>query len=309
MSRVLVTGASSGIGRAVALRLAARGDHVVLVARAEGPLAEVAAACERRGAGSAVAHPVDVLDHDGIERVVAETVRRLGAVDAVVHGAGVVAYGRFDQVPAEVWERVVRTNALGAANVARAVLPDMRGRNSGTIVFLGSVIGEIVVTGMSAYTVSKWALRSLGRSLQVDNRDRPGIRVSVVSLGSVDTPIYATAANYLGRPGRPPPPALDPDSVANRVVGIVDSPRKRVNVGATNWFMRFGFSVTPGLFDVLVGPMFRAVANGRTAQPPTSGNVLGPLPDAEAVRGGYGRGIAVVVRDLGSDLLRRLRRR
>ena len=310
MSRVvLVVGASSGIGRATAVRLARRGDRLVLVARAPRPLADAAAECVLAGAASVATHPVDVLDLAGLQEVVAATHATTGSIDAVVHSASVVAYGRFDQVPAAIWDRVLETNVLGAANVARAVLPDMRERNTGAIVLLGSVIGEIAVTGMSAYTVSKWALRSLGRCLQLDNRDRPGVRVCVVSLGSVDTPIYQQAANYLGQAGRPPPPVYSAEHVATRVVEVLDRPRKRVNIGAANPLMRLGFALTPGLFDVLVGPLFRAVATARRPMPTGDGNVLAPLPQAEAVGGGHGLGVRVVLTDLVARTLDKVRRR
>lgn len=297
---VLITGASSGIGRALALRLARRGDHVVLVARADGPLDEVARECKSAGAASAEVHAVDVLDLAGLEQVVAATQARLGQFDAVVHSAGVVAYGRFEEVPAEIWNRVLETNVLGAANVARAVLPAMRARDAGTLVLLGSVIGQIAVPSMSAYMVSKWALHALGRELQLENRDRRGVHVSVVAPGSVDTPIYAQAANFQGRQGRPPPPVYTAETVARRVADVLDRPRKRVNVGAANPVMRLGFTMTPGVFDVLVGPLFRTVAMGRSPVPDATGNVLEPVPEAETVAGGHGYGIGVVVSDLAA---------
>jgi short-subunit dehydrogenase len=300
---VLVTGASSGIGRALCLRLAERGDHLVLLARAPGPLNEVADQCRAAGAASAEVCPADVLDQGALQRVVDATVARLGGIDAVVHSAGVVAYGRFDQVPAEVWNRVLETNVLGAANLARAVLPEMRARDSGTLVLLGSVIGQIAVPSMSAYMVSKWALHALGRELQLDNRDRSGVRVSVVALGSVDTPIYAQAANYLGRPGRPPPPVYSADRVARGVAGVLDRPSKRVNIGVANRAMRLGFTLTPGLFDALVGPLFGTVASGRASAPETTGNVLQPQPELEDVDGGHGYGVRAIATDLASGAI------
>jgi len=300
---VLVTGASSGIGRALCLRLADRGDHLVLLARAPGPLNEVADQCRTAGAASAEVCPADVLDQPALQRVVDGTVDRLGGIDAVVHSAGVVAYGRFDQVPAEIWNRVLETNVLGAANLARAVLPEMRARDSGTLVLLGSVIGQIAVPSMSAYMVSKWALHALGRELQLDNRDRSGVRVSMVALGSVDTPIYAQAANYLGRPGRPPPPVYSAERVARRLAGVLDHPSKRVSIGAANRAMRLGFTLTPGLFDALVGPLFGTIASGRTAAPETTGNVLQPQPELEAVVGGHGYGVRAIATDLAGGAI------
>ncbi|MBA2738078.1 MAG: SDR family NAD(P)-dependent oxidoreductase [Nocardioidaceae bacterium] len=307
MSRVVVVvGASSGIGRSVAQQLAARGDHLVLMARAQGRLTEVTGECERQGAASAQACPVDVTDAGAVDAAMAAVRSRHGRIDAVVHSAGVVAYGRFDAVPAAVWDGVLRTNVLGAANVARSVLPDMRALDHGTLVLVGSLLGEIAVPDMSAYVVSKWAVRALGRELQLDNRDRPGVHVSVVSPGGVDTPIYAQAANYVGRDVRPPPPVYAPDTVAAAVVDAVDRPRKRVAVGVANAVIRLGFTVTPSLYDVLVGPLFTALAKGRSPVAATTGNVLAPLPGSEAVGGGHGFALWAVTKDLGVALGRAL---
>lgn len=281
-----VTGASSGIGRATAYRLAARGEHLALVARGVDPLDETVAQCLRLGAASAVAYRLDVGDGEAVDKAVGQVLAEHGRLDGVVHSAAVVAYGRFDEVPAEVWDRVQRTNVLGSANVARAVLPHLRERDAGTLVLIGSVLGQIAVPSMSAYVVSKWAVRGLARELQLDNRDRPGVRISIVSPGGVDTPIYRQAANYLGSPGQPPPPVYSPERVAAAVVRTLDRPRNRVSVGFANPVMRLGFSLTPALFDLLVGPVFRLAATTREVIAPTTGNVLAPQPELEAVEPG-----------------------
>ena len=205
---LLVTGASSGIGRAVAERAAERGDALVLVARDPEALEAVAETCRARGAADVRVEPADVGDDDAVARVVAATVDHHGRLDAVVHSAGVVAYGRLEDVPAEVFDGVLRTNVLGAANLARHVLPVLRRQRGGHLVLVGSVLGDIAAPFMTAYVVSKWAIRSLGRQLALENRDLSGVHVSVVSPGGVDTPIYESAANYLGLPG-PPAAARD----------------------------------------------------------------------------------------------------
>jgi len=195
---VLVTGASSGIGRAVAERAAARGDALVLVARDLDALDAVAEECRVRGAADVRVEAVDVRDDDAVARVVADAVDQHGRLDAVVHSAGVVAYGRMEEVPVEVFDGVLRTNLFGAANLARHVLPVLRAQRGGHLVLVGSVLGDIAAPLMTAYVVSKWAIRSLGRQLALENRDLPGVRISVVSPGGVDTPIYESAANYVG---------------------------------------------------------------------------------------------------------------
>lgn len=296
---VVVIGGSSGIGRATALVCAARGDRVVLASRGKTALAAAVEECAAVGGGQATATPVDVRDSDAVTRLIAETVEAYGRIDAVVHAAGVVAYGSFVDVPPAVFNAVLETNVLGAANVSRAVLPVFRDQGHGSLILVGSVLGEIAIPGMSAYVVSKHALKSLGRHLALEHHDLPDVHVSVVSPGAVDTPIYRQAANYLGHPGRPPAPVIGPASVARSIVRALDRPRDRISVGPANSLMRVGFTLLPRVFDAIVGPIFRVAGTTPEAQAPTTGNVLEPHDELEATRGGRGQGI----RDLFARVL------
>jgi NAD(P)-dependent dehydrogenase (short-subunit alcohol dehydrogenase family) len=298
VSVVLVTGGSSGIGRATAHRLAARGDHVVLASRGKGALEDAAGECRQRG-GSVTSHAVDVRDAAAVDALVETVIAEHGRLDAVVHAAGVVAYGQFPDVPPEIFDGVLDTNVRGSANVARAVLLVFRRQGRGHLVLLGSVIGDMAAPGMTPYAVTKWAVRSLGRQLALENRDLADVHVTVVSPGPVDTPIYRQAANYEGRAGRPPFPVVKPERVARAIVDVLDSPRDRVQVGPANAVMRLGFSLLPRVFDTIVGPFFRVLATRPGLLDATPGNVLEPREDLEAVRGGENQGFG--------DLVARLR--
>jgi short-subunit dehydrogenase len=281
----MVTGASSGIGRAVALRAARTGAHLVLVARDGAALAEVAEECEGLGAAGTCVEPVDIGDDAAVAGAVRRTLEREGRLDAVVNSAGVVAYGALQAVPVDVFDGVLRTNLLGAANLARHVLPVLRAQGRGHLVLVGSVLGHIAAPGMTAYIVSKWGVRALARQLVLENRDLAHVHVSCVSPGGVDTPIYETAANYLGLRGRPPAPVSSPEHVAAAILRILDRPRDRRQVGPANGLMRAGFTFVPGLYDALVGPLFGVSALDRTARvAPGPGNVLAPMPEGRQHR-------------------------
>jgi NAD(P)-dependent dehydrogenase (short-subunit alcohol dehydrogenase family) len=301
VSVVLVTGASSGIGRATAHRLAARGHDLVLAARGKGTLEDTVAECRRLGSGSATAVAHDVRDAAAVDALVETVIAEHGRLDAVVHAAAVVAYGQFTDVPGEIFDAVLDTNVRGSANVARAVLPVFRRRGCGHLVLLGSVLGDMAAPGMTPYAVTKWAVRSLGRQLALENRDQPDVHVTVVSPGPVDTPIYRQAANYEGRPGRPPFPVVTPEYVARAIVEVLDRPRDRVSVGPANRVMKLGFSLLPKVFDSLVGPLIRVMATRPGHLDATPGNVLEPREELEAVRGGENQGFG--------DLFARLRGR
>jgi short-subunit dehydrogenase len=285
---VLITGASSGIGRATALRLARAGDNLVLVSRSPEVLAEVATDCAQEGA-KAITVAADVADSAAVDAAFDRAVAEFGAVDAAVHSVAVVAYGRFEDVPTPVFDRAVTVNVLGTANVARAALHHFGEAGGGTLVVVGSFLGRVSVPLMTSYVSSKWAVHGLVRALQIEARRTPGIRVGLVSPGGVNTPVYRQAATYLSRHGRPPPPVDSPEKVARVVVRSIDHPQRNASVGLANGFMATGFRLLPGVFDVLVTPLMELAAVSTDAVQNTSGNVLEPLARGEAVHGEWGR--------------------
>lgn len=283
--RVLVTGASSGVGRATARRLAQQGARLVISSRSESVLDEVAKECLDRGAQDVLVCPADVGDRAAVERVFATAEERYGGLDAVVHSAAVVAYGRFEDVPAEVFEKAVQTNLVGTANVARCALAAFDRSGAGSLVLVASVLAKIVTPLMSTYCATKAGAYGLARALQIEARSTPGVHVSVISPGSVNTPIYDQAASYSGRGGNPPPPIVSADKVAERCVEAIDRPVRDRNVGVLNSVMVAGYRVLPPVFDFLVSPLLSTLGLGRSKVPPHPGNVLEPTPEGEAVEG------------------------
>jgi short-subunit dehydrogenase len=282
---VLVTGASSGIGRAVAHELSARGDRLVLVSRSREALEVVQDECEARGASEVVVEPADVGDAEALQAVVVRTVARTGLLDGVVHAAAVLAYGRFTDIPTDVFDRILRTNVTGTANVARSAVELFEQQGAGSLVVVGSVLGKIATPTMSPYCTSKWAVHGLVRTLQIEARRTPGVSVSLVSPGGVNTPIYDQAGSYTGHPGHPPPPVSSPERVARRIVAALDAPTREAGVGPANPLMVFGSRFLPGVFDRLVGPLMGVLGQSRARVPAGPGNVVEPRPDGEAVRG------------------------
>jgi NAD(P)-dependent dehydrogenase (short-subunit alcohol dehydrogenase family) len=283
---VLITGASSGIGRATARLFAQRGAELVLLARGREALEETATEVKAHGAADVVVCPADVLDETALRTAVDGAVTRFGSLDVVVHSAQVVAYGKIEEVPKEVFERVVDTALHGTANLARVVLPVFRRQEAGHLVIVSSLLASVATPLMGSYIAAKWGQLGLIRVLQQETRDAPGVHVSAVAPGGVNTPIYSQAGSYIGLKGRPPIPVYSPERVARSVVARLDRPRRLVQSGFANPVVILGFRLFPAVYDALVGPLLRVFAladDHRT--PATEGNVFESRPAGNAEEG------------------------
>ncbi len=282
---VLITGASSGIGRATAHELAGRGARLVLVARGREALETTATEARAAGAGEVLVVPADVTDEDGFRTAVDTALERFGRLDSVVHAAQVMAYGTIEELPRDVFEAVVNTALHGTAVVARVVLPVFRKQEAGHLLVVNSLLGSVATPLMGSYIAAKWGQLGLVRVLQQETRDVPGIQVSAVQPGGVDTPSSYPAAPWTGRSGRPPPPVYRPQRVARKVLATLDRPRRVVQAGFLNPVIKAGFTLFPGVYDVLVGPLMQRLAIANDDVPPTEGNVFRSRPEANATRG------------------------
>lgn len=277
----LITGASSGIGRATALLLAAEGASLVLLARGRSALEATADQCRAAGAADVVVAPCDLLDRDAV----ADVVGRAGPLDLVVHSATVMAYGDVEDLPADVFDHVVDTAIKGTANLARPVLAGFRRRGRGDLVVVSSLLASITAPTMGAYATAKWGQLGLVRTLQQETRDVPGIRIAAVSPGGVNTPIYYQAATVLGNTGHPPPPVYSPRRVARTVLHVAGSHRRLRQAGIANPLIIAGYRLAPPVFDALVGPLLRVFGMAKDSVPPTEGNVFASVPENNAEKG------------------------
>ncbi len=191
----LITGGSSGIGLALATRIAELGGDVVLVARREGPLAEAAEGIRKKSPGSKVETlAVDVADEAAVIEKVGAVVDRL-QVHHVFNNAGVVRPGRFLELESEHFRDMMRINYEGAVHVCRAVLPRMVERRAGHILNVSSMAGIIGIYGYTAYAASKFALAGFSQALRAELWPH-GIQVSVCYPPDTDTPQLAFENQY-----------------------------------------------------------------------------------------------------------------
>lgn len=198
-ARALVTGASSGIGEELAVRLAAAGAHVALLARREAELERVADRCRSAGVDAHVV-PVDLGDSDAARRAAADASGHLGGVDLLVNNAGVPRRVHASRLSFEQLETTMRVNYLGAMAVTWAVLPGMLEAGRGRIVNISSIAGRLPAPRELAYAASKAALTMASEVLASDLRGT-GVAVHVVTPGIVDTPLWEVEGQEPAPPG------------------------------------------------------------------------------------------------------------
>jgi len=208
----LITGASRGIGLAIACRLGQMGARVSLCARKKADLES--AASDLRAAGiDVLAVPTDVTRPDEVSRLVSETQRSLGAVDILVNNAGIGIFGPFYHQTEADWNSVLDTNLKSAFLTSRAVAPEMIRRKSGHIINISSLAGKSTFANGAIYCASKWAVLGLTGCMAEDLRAH-GVRVSAICPGSV-------ATEFSPHAGKDPSRMLQPDDVAHAVAAMV----------------------------------------------------------------------------------------
>jgi short-subunit dehydrogenase len=272
---VVITGASSGIGRAAALRLARRGSALALCARSLPALREVAAECEAAGA-DVLARSVDVGDEIAVETFAAEVERRFGRIDVWVNNAGVIAYGDFLEIPPEVFSKVLETNLIGQVNGARSSLRRFRRQGAGVLINMSSVWGRVSTPQVTPYIVSKSAVRAFSECLRGEIPDGTDIHVTTLAPQAVDTPIFDHGANYTGRRIRPVPPVLSPDEVAGGIEACAEQPKREVNYGRSGRLLEALNAIAPGLYRRLAHRAFVRGSLGMARADGSLGNVLAP---------------------------------
>lgn len=282
----VITGASSGIGRATALRLAGEQGTVVLASRQADALQEVARECRERG-GRALAVPTDVTDEAQVQNLARHAIEAFGRIDVWLNNAAVTALGEFEAVPSEVFRQVIETNFFGYVYGARAVLPYFREQQRGILINVASAVSKVGNPYATAYAASKAAILGFSDSLRMELRNIPGIHVCSVLPATIDTPLFQHAANFAGRAVQAMPPVYAPEEVAEAVTSLIRHPRREVTVGNAGRMIALRTLMPMALSERLLASKVERRHFQDRPSGSSPGNLFQPMPQFNAVHGGW----------------------
>ena len=250
---VVVTGASSGVGRAVSRAFGARGARVGLVAR-NGDGLEAAAEEVRRAGGAALVLPLDVADAGAVEAATARVEAELGPIDVWVNNAMATVFAPVMEVTAEEFRRVTEVTYLGYVHGTQAALRRMQLRDRGTIVQIGSALAYRSIPLQGAYCAAKAAIRGFTDALRTELiHEGSRVRLSMLQLPAVNTPQATRQRNKLPRRAQPMPPLYTPEAIAEIVVWAAEHAPREMLIGLPTVQAVWGQKLAPGLLDRYLG--------------------------------------------------------
>lgn len=284
---VVLTGASSGIGRIAAYAFAAHGAHLVLASRDEAALTETADECRRLG-GEALVVVTDVTRGESVQALAGKALEQGGRIDIWINNAGVGSVGGFEETPLEAHEQVVQTDLLGYLRGAHAVLPQFKSQGQGILINTLSVGSWVAQPYAASYSAAKFGLVGLTEALRGELVDWPDIHVCNLYPAVIDTPGFRDGGNYTGHRLTPPSPIYNPERVALAMVELACRPCPTKVVGGAAHLLRIAHFLTPGFTRILGWGTARALGRAPLAGR-SSGNLFNPPSGTRQVRGGWKR--------------------
>jgi short-subunit dehydrogenase len=258
---VLVTGASSGIGREIARQLAQNKDFPILVGRNKQSLETL-----KNELKDAECFTCDVTSEEQVKQLVEQVIYRFGKIDVLVNNAGFGVFGPFLEVPIETHKQIIDTNYLGAVRLTYEVIPYMLQQGSGRIINIASIAGLIGVPNLAAYSASKFALIGFSEAIHLEYS--PVIQVGVLCPGPVRTPFFGGKDPFELFPRMIARQLLDSQTVARYAVKLIDHPQFLVIPPAMRWAIQVG-KIFPKFHNWSIKKMYSPLIHKESPQQPT----------------------------------------
>ena len=272
---IVITGASSGIGKTTALALAAQGANLILAARRELVLEDVAMGCQQLGA-EAYSYKTDVTILDDVNNLFEFALERLGSIDIWINNAGIGAVGEFIKTPMEAHTQVIKTNLIGYMHGAYVALPYFKTNGRGILINNISLGAYVPTPFASAYTASKFGLKGFTEALRAEMHDQKDIYICDVFPAFIDTPGFENSANFIGKKFKPIPPVYDAQKVADAVITLCKHPKDKVMVGNSGRLAKAIHAVSPKLLGLAMAKFMQSYFKGAPLEEKSEGNLFKP---------------------------------
>jgi short-subunit dehydrogenase len=285
---VVITGASAGVGRAVARAFARQGARIGLIARSRERLEQAAREVEAAG-GAALVLPLDVADSEAVERAAAEVEARFGPIDVWVNNAMVTVFSPVKEMAAADYRRVTEVTYLGYVHGPLAALRRMLPRDRGVIVQVGSALAYRAIPLQSAYCAAKHAIAGFTESLRTELlHDRSGVEVRQVQMPALNTPQFRWSKSRMPRRAQPVPPIFQPEVAAEAIVYAADHGRYELYVGWPTVKAVVGDRLAPKLADRYLARMgWEAQMTDEPEDPGRPNNLYAPIPGDHGAHGDF----------------------
>ena len=286
---VVITGASSGFGKGAALRFARAGASVVLAARRDQVLDDVAEECEKLG-GSALVVPTDVSVQTDVEALAQGTVAQLGGIDVWVNNAGAGAVGPFAEIPLTAHVRVIDVDLMGTLYGSYYAMQQFEAQGHGTLINVASIVGKVPLPYYSSYAAAKHGVVGLTASIrqELKAKEIQNVHACTVLPAAFDTPFFQHAANFSGHEYEPAPPVYDPEEVIDVIFKLVKHPEDEVTVGTAATIGVFAHNLAPGLTESKAAKQtHETLMEKAPPAPDTEGSLMEPEAVGTGVNGGW----------------------
>jgi len=285
---VVITGASAGVGRAVARRFANAGAHIALLGRGRDGLEAARADVEAAG-GRALLLPTDVAIWDQVEEAAARTEQAFGPIDVWVNNAMVSVFSPVIEMEPEEYRRVTEVTYLGSVHGTLAALRRMRPRDRGSIVQVGSALAYRGIPLQSAYCGAKHAIQGFLDSLRCELiHDRSSVKLSSVHLPAMNTPQFGWVKSRLPNKPQPVPPIYQPEIAADAIFWAAHHDKRELWVGMPTAWAILGNRIAPGLIDrYLASNGFESQQTAERDDPNRPDNLWEPVPGDHGAHGTF----------------------